>query len=99
METTFAKWLAARGETMNAFGLRMGMNRERVRFLAGVSREPRLMGLRICFHVPSLTAISDETGIPIETLIADATKAAVNPLPPRQYNRKEKDDGKATAAE
>jgi hypothetical protein len=96
METAFAKWLLARGETCNSFATRNRMNRERVRLLAGVGRAPKSV---VRWNMPSLTTISEVTGISITVLIEDATRAASNPIPPRQYNRKGTDDGKATAVE
>ena len=85
MRTAFARWLDKRGESHFAYAARNGMNRTRVALLAGVSREPREVTR---WHMPSLTAISQETGISIARLIGDATKASANPVPPRQYNRK-----------
>lgn len=85
METAFARWLGERDETPHRYARRKGMNTDRVMLLAGVSRSPRTVTR---WHMPSLTTISEETGIPIAELIADATRAAANPRPPRQYNRK-----------
>jgi hypothetical protein len=95
MQTTFAVWLAERGEATYAFANRFGINQTSVARLAGVSRKaytPRY------FKRDFLTLVSGETGIPIETLIDDATKAAANPTPPRRYTRRENTDGKGTHA-
>ena len=94
MKTAFGRWLEKRGENHFAYAVRVGMNRTRVALLAGVSREPRTITR---WHMPSLTVISKETGISVARLIEDATRAAANPRPPRQYKRNGGEDGKAAA--
>ncbi len=94
METTFALWLREAGESHSAYALRKSMQKRAVMLLAGVSRQPQRITL---LHYPTLAEISRETGIPIQTLIDDAVAAAANPVPPRQYNRKEETDGTQAA--
>ncbi len=85
MQTTFARWLAAKGEAPHVFANRFAINREGVYRLAGVGREPYKIRY---FKKDFLALISGETGIPVETLTLDATRAAANPTPPRRYVRK-----------
>jgi hypothetical protein len=95
MQTAFARWLAERGEAHHAFAFRYGLYKEGVARLAGIGRQP----YKIRYFKRSLLAlVSAETGIPVETLIEDATRAAQNPTPPRRYNRKGMGDGKRTEA-
>ncbi len=93
--TTFARWLDARGEAPHAFANRFGVNREGIYRLAGIGREPRPIRY---FKRDFLLLVSGETGIPVQTLIEDATRAAVNPTPPRKYVRKGVDDGERADA-
>ncbi len=85
METTFAKWLSERGESHSAYALRMNLSKRRVALMAGVSREPQQAAW---FKYGTLSLVSKDTGIPIETLEREAREAAVNPIPPRKYTRK-----------
>jgi len=90
MQTTFAKWLAARGEAHSAYAIRRGINKDGVARLAGVGHRITIR----YFNMSFLETVSADTGIPIATLIEDATKAAANPTPPRRYNRKGTGNGK-----
>jgi hypothetical protein len=83
--TTFARWLAEHGEAHHAFANRYGISKEGVARLAGVGRAPAAIRY---FKRAFLALVSSETGIPVETLIEDATRAAQNPTPPRRYVRK-----------
>ncbi len=95
METQFAKWLREHDESHSAFALRRGLGKRLVARLAGVSREETAVRRWI---YPPLAAISDETGIPVDTLVREAGVAAKNPVAPRRYTRREeRHDGKAAA--
>ena len=85
METAFAAWLREQGESPSAYALRRGVHRKPIMRLAGVAHGPQPIGN---IFYPTLVKVSDETGIPIGTLIEDATRAAANPVPPRKYERK-----------
>ena len=96
METTFARWLRKRGEAHHVYAKRMGLGYISVARLIGIGREPQEIKR---FSFLALTKVSADTGIPIQTLIDDAVKAARNPVEPRKYVKKGMDDGKAAAAE
>ena len=96
METTFARWLRARGEAHHAYAKRMGLGYISVALLAGIGREPREVKR---FSFLALTRVSEDTGIPIQVLIDETKAAARNPVEPRKYVKKGMDDGKAAAAE
>jgi hypothetical protein len=82
METTFARWLQDRGEAHSAYAIRRGLNRLGVARLAGIGRKP---SIAYYFYHHFLVNVSQDTGIPIETLVEEARKAAANPIPPRRY--------------
>ena len=94
VETSFAKWLRETGDTPSAYAVRNGFFKQRLMLLAGISRAPQAITK---FHYPTLAAISEESGIPIDTLIREANEAGKNPIAPRRYTRKEENDGKAAA--
>ena len=96
METTFAKWLALRGELPYVYAKRHGLSQRGIGRLAGISREPYTI---TTFRLDFLRKVSLDTGIPIDTLTEDAVKAARNPVAPRPYTKKEDTDGKRTQAE
>jgi hypothetical protein len=82
METTFARWLREHDETRFAFEIKHGLNHGSVARLAGVGRAPSVVNR---FSLDFLVKVSQETGIPVGTLIEEARKAAANPIPPRRY--------------
>ncbi len=82
METTFGRWLRLRGEAHYAYAVRKKIGKRAVAQLAGISREARKVTL---INYTTLRHISNDTGIPIQTLIDDAARAARNPVQPRKY--------------
>jgi hypothetical protein len=97
METKFYRWLLLNNEPGYAFAARLGLNKDAVTKLAGQGRSNRRStDLRV--NGATILAVSKETGIAEGVLIAEAIEATRDPRPPRQYTRRERDDGKANAA-
>ncbi len=91
METTFAKWLREHGEVHSAYAIKRGLNHKSVAKLAGVGREPyEITRLNLNF----VLKVAQETGIPIDTLVEDAARAARAPVAPRSYTKKGDNGGK-----
>ncbi len=82
METTFARWLRQRGEMHYRYADRKHLGKRSVALLAGIGREARAITR---LNYTALRHISQDTGIPIQTLIDDAARAARNPVQPRKY--------------
>ena len=85
METTFARWLRGRGEMYYAYAVRMRLGKKSVALLAGIGRRPQEIRW---FNYTALKRISEDSGIPVQTLIDDAAKAARHPVEPRKYVKK-----------
>ncbi len=79
-----------------AYAIRKRLGKTSVALLAGISRKARPITR---LNYTALRHISNDTGIPIQTLIDDAARAARNPVQPRKYTKKGADDGQTAAAE
>lgn len=83
--TSFARWLAKRGESPSRYAARAGRDRPAVYALAGI-RAARIPGF---FKTKTLEAISEDTGIPATRLYAEAVDALKHePRAPRRHVRK-----------
>lgn len=96
MDTTFSKWLRAQGEAHYAYAKRRGLGQQSIRTLVGLGRVPRELTR---LSLLALTRASEDSGIPIQTLIDEARAAARDPVEPRKYVKRGVEDGKAQAAE
>lgn len=95
MTTKFHAWLKARGEAPFAFARRHHVSGKTTRFLAGIRNDGRVYHVTLEF----MEKVSKETGIPIQTLYDEAKKATKNPLPPRPYRRRTKEEADGTRTE
>ena len=85
METTFARWLRGRGEPHYAYAIRKKLGKKSVALMAGIGRQPQELTR---LNYVALRRISEDSGIPVQTLIDDAARAARHPVEPRKYAKK-----------
>lgn len=72
IETQFGAWLKSQGDAPYRWAMRRRVGRERAYFLAG----SRVMAKYRSVTHEFLRGVAEETGIPIETLAAEALWAA-----------------------